>query len=357
MKRSLLLTIIVFAYSIGAAQPVNDNPCGAIALSLGTGVFASCTPSNPQSWTGATSIAGIADPGCGTINVGTTINDVWFSFIANTTGNVLINTSAGGGGAAVTDGVIAVYTATSCSNFASFTLLACDDDVGSVRMPQINMPVTNGTIYYIRLWNFYVATDGNIGGICVTNAPPPVDDNKKVGIGITYPQANLDVNGTLIVRGGNPASGKILTTDDNGLASWDGPTSFEVKANATQTIPTVTYTKVNFATVLNNDGGAYNLPTSEFIAKTAGFYHFNASVQWNFGSTSILFVKIAVYKNGTEIATSEYYNSIYFPTTSISYSTKLAINDKVTVIVYHNGVSSESIDYSDGTFFNGFKVR
>lgn len=43
---------------------------------------------------------------------------------------------------------------------------------------------------------------------------------KNMGIGIISPAAKLDVNGQIMMRGGSPASGKILQSDATGLASW-----------------------------------------------------------------------------------------------------------------------------------------
>jgi hypothetical protein len=42
----------------------------------------------------------------------------------------------------------------------------------------------------------------------------------NVGIGTLTPSAKLEVAGQLKITGGNPAVGKILTSDSNGLASW-----------------------------------------------------------------------------------------------------------------------------------------
>ena len=42
----------------------------------------------------------------------------------------------------------------------------------------------------------------------------------KVGIGSTMPGAKLDVNGDIKISGGNPGVNKVLTSDANGLASW-----------------------------------------------------------------------------------------------------------------------------------------
>jgi ribosomal protein S6E (S10) len=42
-----------------------------------------------------------------------------------------------------------------------------------------------------------------------------------VGIGTESPGAKLDVNGQIKIRGGSPGSGKVLTSDSSGLASWE----------------------------------------------------------------------------------------------------------------------------------------
>ena len=49
-------------------------------------------------------------------------------------------------------------------------------------------------------------------------------DNGSVGINVDNPIAKLDINGQISIRGGNPSAGKILTSDDNGLASWQEST-------------------------------------------------------------------------------------------------------------------------------------
>ena len=41
-----------------------------------------------------------------------------------------------------------------------------------------------------------------------------------VGVGTTVPGAALDINGQIKIQGGTPGSGKVLTSDAAGLASW-----------------------------------------------------------------------------------------------------------------------------------------
>jgi hypothetical protein len=45
----------------------------------------------------------------------------------------------------------------------------------------------------------------------------------RVGIGTIFPDAALDVNGQVKIRGGEPGAGKVLTSDANGLATWVAP--------------------------------------------------------------------------------------------------------------------------------------
>jgi len=47
-----------------------------------------------------------------------------------------------------------------------------------------------------------------------------IDTSGNVGIGTADPGAKLEVAGQIKVTGGSPGNGKVLTSDANGLASW-----------------------------------------------------------------------------------------------------------------------------------------
>lgn len=50
-----------------------------------------------------------------------------------------------------------------------------------------------------------------------------IDAVGNVGIGIETPGAKLEVNGQVKITGGIPGAGKVLTSDENGLAIWESP--------------------------------------------------------------------------------------------------------------------------------------
>ena len=61
-------------------------------------------------------------------------------------------------------------------------------------------------------------TSGGIHNTRVT-----IDDNGNVGIGTSNPGAKLEIAGQIKITGGIPGVGKVLTSDSNGLASWQNP--------------------------------------------------------------------------------------------------------------------------------------
>ncbi|MBP7184574.1 MAG: hypothetical protein KBA06_03620, partial [Saprospiraceae bacterium] len=184
--------------AIAFAQPANDNCSGATALTLGSGT--SCTPSSTISWTNATASSGPPAPGCGSYSTG----DIWFSFTIPSGSNqdIFITTTAG----TITDGAMALYSG-SCAT----TLISCDDDSGAGSMPQISRTNMAPGTYYIRFWEYYDATSGSIGGICVvgnpTGAPPPAP-------------ANDDCSGATALTLGSGSTCTPSTT-----LSWSGATA------------------------------------------------------------------------------------------------------------------------------------
>jgi hypothetical protein len=110
-------------------------------------------------------------------------------------------------------------------------------------------------------------------------------DNDNVGIGTPFPTAKLEVNGQIKITGGGPATGRVLISDANGLASWgeDNPKkAFSAFSFATSaTIASGIETKLLFDNASFNDGAYYDPATSNFNVLSEGMYHFDLKLIWN----------------------------------------------------------------------------
>lgn len=83
-----------------------------------------------------------------------------------------------------------------------------------------------GTIKGAIGWN-----SNGTGGLAFLNAAGSgsanmlITDGGSVGIGTMSPGAKLEVAGQVKITGGTPGSGKVLTSDGSGLATWQAPSS------------------------------------------------------------------------------------------------------------------------------------
>ncbi|MFL5753215.1 MAG: T9SS type A sorting domain-containing protein [Bacteroidia bacterium] len=118
--------------------PANDLPCNATTINLGSFVNGdnSCSGSASE----------VAAPACWTSGSN---NSIWFSFIAPTSGGVIIRTNAG----TLTDTQIGLYSG-ACG---SLTLVSCNQDAtgcGSNSTPNSQITATGltaGQTYYVRV--------------------------------------------------------------------------------------------------------------------------------------------------------------------------------------------------------------
>lgn len=103
-----------------------------------------------------------------------------------------------------------------------------------------------------------------------------IQPDGDIGVGVLNPDARLHVNGQMKITGGNPANGKVLTSDANGLASWQAPTAGPQGPQGVQGV-----------------AGPQGLPGSANISGTTNYVvKFNGTTS---GTNSL------IYDNGTNI--------------------------------------------------------
>ena len=93
--------------------------------------------------------------------------------------------------------------------------------------------ILTGTL--VDKWSILRESTGGDGGLRLSygvNADPLLnstvlylDDTGEVGIGTRSPDAELEVAGQVKITGGSPGAGKVLTSDNDGLASWEAVTT------------------------------------------------------------------------------------------------------------------------------------
>ncbi|MCE6988233.1 complement C1q domain-containing protein [Dyadobacter sp. CY323] len=89
-------------------------------------------------------------------------------------------------------------------------------------------------------------------------------------------------------NGQNPGVGKVLTSDAEGNAKWEGGVAFRavgIVGGGSESFAPGVISKVPFATELYDLGNNYNTsdvsPHSVFVAPVDGIYHFEAHITWD----------------------------------------------------------------------------
>ncbi len=251
----------------GGGAPANDNPCNAIALSVGsscsyiTGTNVNATGSSVATPSTCAASSTSSNPS-GNYQGG----DVWFSAVVPSSGQLIVQTQIQ---SSVTDLVMVAYTGTSCS---SLTQLACSDDQvpGSNYMPRLILSgLTPGATIRFRVYDFGNNNFGNFG-ICAYNPGggsssgrdliswiTAVSDNtveQGDNISVTYKVKNI---GSLNVT--TPFLSALYLSSDPNYSSGsdelvDGSIEAFISLNAGQE-----YTATKTVTIPNEPDGNYYL--------------------------------------------------------------------------------------------------
>jgi hypothetical protein len=156
--KSILTLAFLFVTFIAFAQPANDSPCNAIAIEV-DGAFAEgnnsdATADPNEAVPAATSLAASCYTAWCNDDVAVQ-NSMWYSFTAPANGAVVISTCNTG---SALDSQIALWSASDCSDYSTFTNLAANDDIeggcndGGVYSSAITIDgLTPGAVYLIQV--------------------------------------------------------------------------------------------------------------------------------------------------------------------------------------------------------------
>ncbi len=138
--------------------PANDNICGAVNLTVNP----TCVTTAGSTVT-ATASTTLPAPTCGTATA-----DIWYSFTAATSGDLVTVQSGTGFNAAMT-----IYSSSDNTCTGTLTQLTCQNATSTAGAETYSGPWTAGNTYFVRVYHFA----GGVGGsgsltICVTATAP-----------------------------------------------------------------------------------------------------------------------------------------------------------------------------------------
>lgn len=205
MKKIILFVTIISSCLFAAAQPANDEPCGAISIPVeNTG----CEPSTVYSYTNATYSAAIGNTTC----IGPNVKDVWYKFTVPSNGQVFVSIAYN---ASDYNATVEMYKSTSCTALSSvteavegFPCLYANPSYNS--LSRTFKALTPGSTAYLRVYQTFPQNPFPANGsvkICVSNTNGLSDDPCTAGF---FPIDDADPLGQTCVP--------------NKIFSWTGAT-------------------------------------------------------------------------------------------------------------------------------------
>ncbi|MFO0385781.1 MAG: GEVED domain-containing protein, partial [Flavobacteriales bacterium] len=135
--------------------PANDDVCGAIALTVNT----SCTTTAGSTLTATAS----AQTACG----GAADDDIWYSFVAATTSDVVTVT-----GLTTFNAHVQIFGSSDNTCTGTLTSLTCTNSTGAGAAETYSGPWTVGNRYFVRVYHTLSGTGSGNLTICVTGVLP-----------------------------------------------------------------------------------------------------------------------------------------------------------------------------------------
>lgn len=168
--------------------------------------------------------------------------------------------------------------------------------------------------------------------------------NGNVGIGTGNPNARLQINGSLRLVNGTEGNRRVLTSDANGMATWQNlPTaqSFSAILPADQSITSGQEFTVGNMTEVFDEGSIFTANSNQFLAPATGVYHIDLNLLVGAtGSTGIVSSEASIRVNGSGLGQSRilqntpaYTNGAGFAF-SLHYTRTLRLNAGDVVVFY-----------------------
>ena len=191
-----------------------------------------------------------------------------------------------------------------------------------------------------------------------------VESSGNVGIGVEDPDAKLEVNGQIKITGGTPGDGKVLTSDADGLATWeDKKIGFHAYLSTSTTLVNATETQLTTFSEYFDDGNAFDNSTGAYTIPADGVYQFNVHAYWSSSAHVTDSPTLIRIKNGgTIIAQAGRHVTIdsHSENTEAHITAKLNTGDVITFhVLFVNSTTPLSVNggpSSGRSFVSGFKV-
>ncbi|SFA69889.1 hypothetical protein SAMN05660845_0095 [Flavobacterium swingsii] len=156
----------------------------------------------------------------------------------------------------------------------------------------------------------------------------------------------------------SPEDGKDGKDGINGTNASIANTGFHVIPPETfdQSIPNITYTKVQFGVETTDDMNAFNTATSELTIPQNGFYHLSVTLKFFTALPDNSPVVVQLRKNGWQFKSfSQRLGAV--PSININGDFSLNAGDVITVFIFQNTGAAQSLDrVANNTYFTGYRV-
>jgi hypothetical protein len=230
--------------------------------------------------------------------------------------------------------------------------------------PSAGFWFTDRTLNTYSGWNWYASAGKANLYLYGLGDVLTADQSGNIGIGNSTPGAKLDIVGNIKIADGNQLAGRVLTTDNNGLATWaDLPAANSgFRARTGGTFP------INGAGVSNNISfsteeydQSNSLSGSSFTIPVTGIYHFDASVRWTLTAVGATY-QIGCFISSDFTLSQLQINNQVVPggfsgqfTTSMSIDNYFLAGDVVHLAAFQSSGITQTIGVN--TYFNGHRVN